>query len=111
MKVYRPVGAGGVVLYENTRPVFILDDLADLAGPDHGVVELPLHLDWTSAPRYDIDRPARLRTMYATVLREAKSEDDLRTYLSRRILVREWKLLHLPGFVREVWEAQHPELA
>lgn len=49
-----------------------------------------------------------MRTMYATVLREAKSAADLDSYLSWTLLMRHNLLL--PTFLRQTWERQHPVL-
>lgn len=95
---------------ENTVPIFVADSLDALGGPVSGVVELPLHLDWTAARSYDLDNPRRVLTMYSTVLREAGSETDLVTYLDAEILKRVWVDLNIPTFVREVWENKHPAL-
>lgn len=110
MKTYAPVAEGARPTYANTRPVFVVDDLRDLHGPSAGVVTLPLHLDWSEAASYDLSRPNRVRTLYATILREAMSEDDLANYVNADVLAAVWTDLNLPAFVRAVWEEAHPEL-
>ena len=54
------------------RPGLVAASLADLRGPAHGVVELPLRLFW-SAPghAFDLDQPSMVQAMYEAVLREA----------------------------------------
>jgi hypothetical protein len=93
VKLYRPVGDGEVVVFENTRAVFVADDLADLHDATSGVVVLPPHLDWSNSNSYDLGDPVRARTLYMTVLREASSEGDLATYLASDVLIREWSNL------------------
>lgn len=110
MKTYAPVAAGGHPTFTNTRPVFVIDSLPSLHGPSTGVASLPLRLDWSSAATYDLSKPARVRTMYATVLREAMSEDDLAGLLNETLLREHWADLNLPRFIREAWEAKHPEM-
>lgn len=110
MKLYRPVLAGAPARLENSRPVYVIDDLRELHGPAAGVVTLPVHLDWTPAATYDLASPVRVRTMYATVLREAMSETDLAEHLNATLLVRHWRSLVLPEFIRDSWEDAHPEL-
>lgn len=110
MKTYAPVPQGCVPTFRNTKAIFIIDDLADLAGPTSGIVTLPLYLDWSRLPTYDITRPNRLRSLYATVLQEAGSELDLATYIDAGLLKREWSALNLPMDVREAWEDRHPAL-
>jgi len=85
--------------------------LADLAGPVHGVVELPLRLFWSATDRtFDLDQPSMLRALYEAVLREASRPHDLTRYLNGEILVAVWPDLFLPKGVRRAWEDQHPEL-
>ncbi len=52
----------------------------------------------------------RLRTMYATVLRQAGNESDLAKFLNRSVLRREWAALNLPSSVRDAWETTHSVL-
>lgn len=110
MKLYREPSPGAPMTHENTIPVFIIDDLEELEGPASGVVTLPIELDWSPAPTYDLDQPRRVLTMYATVLREAHSEEELARYLNADILRAVWGELRLPSFVRASWESAHPEL-
>jgi len=93
------------------RAALVAASLADLAGPGHGVVELPLRLFWSAPDRtFDLDQPPMLRALYETVLREASRPDDLTSYLNGEILVAVWPDLFLPKGVRRAWEDQHPEL-
>jgi len=110
VKLYKPVGPAGICSFENTKPVFVSDSLDDLRGPTAGSVALPLHLDWTPSNTYDLSDEARTCTMYATVLREAKSEDDLSRFLNRELLVCAWPSLRSPVFIREIWERRFPQL-
>lgn len=110
MKRYPPAASGAPLTHTNTRPVFVPDSLSTLRGPAAGTVSLPLRLDWSRAASYDLARPTRLRTMYATVLREAISEDDLAEFLNETLLRQHWTDLNLPRFTRRVWETTHPEL-
>jgi hypothetical protein len=48
--------------------------------------------------------------MCETVLREAKSADELRTWLDGATLIRLWPELYLPRWVRQAWRDRHPEL-
>jgi hypothetical protein len=97
--------------YGERKPYVVAERLDDLRGPTGGTVELPPHLDWSGAARYDLDKPARLASMYRTVLNEAGSIDDLRAWLDRRVLTRLWPTLFLPATVRRLWEGRFPELA
>jgi hypothetical protein len=103
-----PVDQGG---YGDRKPYVIPDDLGELTGPTAGTVTLPHHLDWSGRAAYDLDRPARLASMYKVVLNEASSIEDLRTWLNRRALIEVWPTLWLPPRLRGGWEARFPELA
>jgi prevent-host-death family protein len=93
------------------RAALVTASLADLAGPAHGVVELPLRLFWSAPDRtFDLDQPSMLRALYETVLREASRPDDLTGYLNGEVLVEVWPDLFLPKGVRRAWEDQYPEL-
>jgi hypothetical protein len=93
------------------RRAIVVTDLASLRGPDHGTVELPLRLFWSSADRgFDLDCPSTCRSCYQTVLREAARASDLVEYLNRSLLVRLWPDLRLPAGVRRAWEELHPVL-
>ena len=110
MKTYMPVARGTRRGFSHTRPAFVIDDLADLRGPASGTVTLPLHIDGTPSSTYDLSDPTRLRSMYAVVLREAGSEDEIKSLLNTHLLMQHWADLRLPGFVRGDWEQAHPEL-
>ena len=93
------------------RAALVATSLMDLAGPGHGVVELPLRLFWSAPDRtFDLDQPSMLRALYETVLREASRPDDLTSYLNGETLVAVWPELFLPKGVRRAWEDQHPGL-
>src|SRR5215510_2158456 len=94
-----PAGASG---YGDRKPYVVVDDLDQLRGPTRGMVTLPHHLDWSGRADYDLDRPARLASMYKVVLNEASSAADLRTWLDRRALIEVWPTLWLPPRLREM---------
>ena len=92
------------------RPVLVAGTLAELAGPAHGPVELPLRLWWNPNRVFDLDRHDSLLWMYENVLREAVHVDELRRHLHGPTLVRVWPELNLPRGVRAAWEARHKAL-
>jgi hypothetical protein len=98
------------VPYEERRPWTVPGSLDELSGPTHGVVELPIHLDWSEQRRYDLDRPAELGLMYEVVIRESMSVEDLARYLDRDTLRTVWRRIFLPRTVRRLWEERFPEL-
>jgi hypothetical protein len=97
--------------YGDRKPYVVAERLDDLRGPTAGTVTLPSHLDWSGNASYDLDKPARLASMYRTVLNEAGTTDDLRAWIDGRVLLRLWSTLWLPQQVRRLWESRFPELA
>jgi hypothetical protein len=96
--------------YEQRRPWTVPDTLEELAGPTHGVVHLPNHLDWSEQRVYDVDDPKQRNHMYEIVIREAATPADLATYLHGPTLREQWPRLWLPRTPRALWEARFPEL-
>jgi hypothetical protein len=85
--------------------------LDDLTGPEHGTIQLPLHVAWSGATAFDVDRPKRCMSMYHIVLTEGQ-RDDLVTYVNSDLLVCHWPVLrNLVGrIIRDAWESAFPEL-
>jgi hypothetical protein len=88
------------------------ETLDDLAGPDHGTVQLPLHVAWSGQTVFNLDLPKACMHMYRIVLAEGQ-RGDVAAYLNRELLLRQWPILrNLVGrTVRKVWEAAFPELS
>jgi hypothetical protein len=85
--------------------------LADLHGPATGIVELPLRLFWSAPDRtFNLDARHDALAMYQTVLGEARTGDDLTSYLNADLLRRLWPALHLPAYIRQAWETAHADL-
>jgi hypothetical protein len=91
------------------RGVLVAASLADLRGPVHGTVELPICLFWYPDRTFDLDQPGMLAWMYQIVLREARTPADL-AYLDQDMLLSLWPGLFLPKGVRQAWEEQYPAL-
>jgi hypothetical protein len=96
--------------YSARKPYVVADRLDDLCGPVAGRVTLPAHLDWSGDATYDLGKPARLASLYRTVLNEASCVEDLRAWLDARLLRRLWPTLWLPPALRRAWEGRFPEL-
>ncbi|MET7686988.1 hypothetical protein ABZT06_03200 [Streptomyces sp. NPDC005483] len=88
------------------------ESLDNLRGPNHGVVELPLHLAWSGMTSYDLSNPRRRMGLYRTILHEGL-HDDLPRCLNQDLLLQLGPVLRtLVGrTVRPVWEDAFPELA
>lgn len=86
------------------RPPAIPDDLDDPSiEKASGVVELPLHVQWSGRRRYDLSDPADRARVYELVLREG-DEDDVRRFVRVDALVELWDDLMLPTHVRDGWQ-------
>ncbi|XHL92506.1 hypothetical protein PW683_36310 [Streptomyces niveus] len=87
------------------------DALEDLTGPEHGRVELPLHIVWSGLRIYDLDRPRQRMGLYRMVLAEGQRA-DITHFLNRSLLVAQWPLMRtmISRHVREAWETAFPEL-
>jgi hypothetical protein len=85
--------------------------LEDLHGPNHGQVQLPLHVAWSGLRTYDLDRPLQRMSLYRTVLAEGQS-DDVKSFLNSGLLLALWPQMRtmISRHVRDVWEARFPEL-
>lgn len=97
--------------YSARKPYVVADSLENLHGPTHGMVTLPRHLDWSGDPTYNLDKAARLASMYKTVLNEAATVDDLDTWLDKQMLLQVWPTLWLPPRLRQMWEHRFEVLA
>jgi hypothetical protein len=100
----------GFVSYSARKPYVVAERLEELCGPTQGTITLPPHLDWSGNATYDLGKPARLASMYRSVLNEAGSAEDLRAWLDARLLAQLWPTLWLPGALRRVWEEHFPHL-
>jgi hypothetical protein len=85
--------------------------LDELAGPERGTVQLPLHVAWSGMTAFDVDHPKRCMHMYQIVLTEGQRSDVV-SYINRQLLVSHWPVLRkLVGrVIRDVWESAFPEL-
>jgi hypothetical protein len=88
------------------------ETLDDLAGPDEGTVQLPLHVAWSGQTAFDLARPKACMHLYRIVLAEGQ-RGDIAAYLNQDLLIRQWPVLRnlVARTVRKVWEAAFPELA
>ena len=86
--------------------------LEDLAGPEHGTIQLPLHIAWSGLTAFDVERPPLCVSMYHIVLTEGLHE-DLVTFINPRLLTSHWPILRevVGRVIRDVWESAFPELA
>jgi hypothetical protein len=100
----------GFQSYGSRKPYVVAECLDELCGPTAGMITLPAHLDWSGNASYDLGKPARLASMYRSVLNEAGSAEDLRAWIDARLLAHLWPSLWLPAALRRLWEERFPEL-
>ncbi|MEV5691237.1 hypothetical protein [Micromonospora globbae] len=105
-----PSLAGVAFLARPGRPAVVTSTLAELTGPTHGIVELPVRLMWNADRTFDLADPDQLLWLYENVLRETTRTEDLRQLIDGRTLRQVWPLLNLPRGVRRAWEERHPAL-
>jgi len=105
---------GGVAVrprYMDRRRIAVVPALTDLAGPRGGRVRLSSSLEWSTDRAFELAEDSDLRLLYETVLREARSTDDVVRFLDVSLLVAVWPRLWLPVEVRRAWEAAFSVLA
>ncbi|BCL17826.1 hypothetical protein [Micromonospora sagamiensis] len=107
MQGLSPTSADVAFLARPGRPAVVARTLAELTGPRHGVVELPVRLMWNTERTFDLGDPDDLLWMYENVLRETTRCEDLRQLIDGRTLRRVWRRLNLPRGVRQAWESRH----
>ena len=89
----------------------VVSDLAALAGPDSGVVELPVYLvDAELGPQVDLSIAWQRVSLYRRVLVDG-SESDQAALLNRGLLRELWPQRLAPSQILRVWEGRFPELA
>ena len=93
------------------RPVAVPEGLERLHGRVSGELTLPRRLYWSGDMTFDLDDAYWRGRLLEIVLREALRIDDVEEYVDAGELRRQWGELRLPPYVREAWEAAHPELA
>lgn len=98
------VFVGDVVSYE------VPSSLADLHGPDSGVLVLPMSVYWGPEKECRLDSHDGVVKAYQAIIREGTltEQTDL---LNVRLLRRVWPWLLLPARCRQLWESRHPSLA
>jgi hypothetical protein len=86
--------------------------LDELVGPEHGTVQLPLHIAWSGLTVFDVERPPLCLSMYQIVLTEGLRE-DLVAFINPQLLSGHWPTLRrvVGRVIRDVWESAFPELA
>ena len=86
------------------RPVATPDDIGDPSiKKASGVVELPIHLDWSHSGTFDIEDEHERRWLYQRVLTEG-TEDDVRHYIRLDELLAMWDTIWLSPHVAEAWQ-------
>jgi hypothetical protein len=95
--------------YAEVRPYAVALSLAELQGPDHGVLELPHELAWSGRRRFDLDDDYDRDAAYKIVFEEGR-EEHFRRFVNGTLLRRHWAEIHPARQVRALWEQRFPEL-
>ncbi|MDR7278430.1 hypothetical protein [Catenuloplanes atrovinosus] len=83
-----------------------------LAGPDRGVVRLPVRLAWSGSTEFDITDHRQRLTLYRTLLNCGQRQDII-TYVHPDLLRRDWPRIRrlTSRQLVALWEARLPDLA
>jgi hypothetical protein len=84
--------------------------LDELQGPAQGRIVLPGRLNVFDDASYDLDQPKSVSRLYESVLFQATSIDDLRSWINPERLREHWRRIMLPPGLRELWERRFPQL-
>ncbi|SBT54674.1 hypothetical protein [Micromonospora narathiwatensis] len=86
--------------------------LAQLTGPDHGSVSLPLRLAWSGPTAFNVSDPGERLTLYCLLLDCGQREDVVR-YVNATLLRRDWPRIRRLTARRVValWERRLPDLS
>src|ERR1700678_3741149 len=97
-------------VWRRSRRGVVIGDLSELHGLTSGVIELSHRLFWQPDRRVNLNNAALPQWMYETVLREAVTTEELRSWLDGPTLARVWHDLHTPRGIRDTWEIRFPLL-
>ncbi|GGK40706.1 transcriptional regulator [Nocardia camponoti] len=95
--------------FAEVRPYEVVSSLADLHGPEHGVLRLPTELAWGGRTEFDLDDSYDRTAAYKIVLEEG-TDRHLRELISGRLLAAIWAQMRPARQVRALWEKQFPQL-
>ncbi|MET7748862.1 hypothetical protein [Micromonospora sp. NPDC005367] len=86
--------------------------LAELSGPEHGRVELPVRLAWSGPTDFDVSDPRERLTLYCLLL-DCGQRDDIIRYIHPELLRRDWPRVRRLTARRliSLWERRLPDLA
>ncbi|TDC36017.1 hypothetical protein E1211_14730 [Micromonospora sp. 15K316] len=86
--------------------------LAELSGPEHGRVELPVRLAWSGPTDFDVSDPRERLTLYCLLL-DCGQYGDIIRYVNPDLLRRDWPRVRRLTARRliSLWERRLPDLA
>ena len=97
------------VLYRDIVPYEAPMSLTKLRGPTHGVLELPITVQWGPIRLFDLSDTGQRRMAYRALVRDGTPEVQ-EALLNRTVLLEEWPQLILPRRCQTLWEQRFPEL-
>jgi hypothetical protein len=97
------------VLYRDIVPYEAPMSLTKLRGPAHGMLELPITVQWGPTRIFDLSDTGQRRMAYRALVRDGTPEVQ-EALLNRTLLLQEWPHLILPRRCQTLWEQRFPEL-
>ncbi|NNH75908.1 hypothetical protein HLB23_39680 [Nocardia uniformis] len=91
------------------KPYEVVDSLAELHGPEHGVLRLPIELAWGGRTEFDLEDEYDRTAVYKIVLEEG-TKQHLEELVNGRLLAAIWQQMRPARPVRALWEKQFPQL-
>ncbi|AYF78466.1 hypothetical protein D7D52_36775 [Nocardia yunnanensis] len=95
--------------FAEVKPYEVVDSLAELHGPEHGVLRLPVELAWGGRTEFDLDDEYDRTAVYKIVLEEG-TKQHLEELVNGRVLAAIWHQMRPARLVRALWEKQFPQL-
>lgn len=95
--------------FAEVKPYEVVDSLAELHGPEHGVLRLPVELAWGGRTEFDLEDEYDRTAVYKIVLEEG-TKRHLRELINGQLLTAIWYQMRPARPVRALWEKQFPQL-
>ena len=95
--------------FAEVKPYEVVESLADLHGPEQGVLRLPTESAWGGRTEFDLEDSYDRAAVYKIILEEGTGS-HLRELVSGRLLPAIWTHMRPARQVRVLWEQQFPQL-
>lgn len=95
--------------FAEVKPYEVVDSLAELHGPEHGGLRLPVELAWGGRTVFDLEDEYDRTAVYKIVLEEG-TKQHLRELVNGQLLTAIWNQMRPARPVRALWEKHFPQL-